>query len=582
MKFRNTLILLGVVLALAIFVYIFEIRGPEDTDGKSKNLGESLSLEIGNINKIELVYDDPNYDKIVCSVNSDRQWRIEQPLKASADQKAINRLIIDAISKNIHTSFKDTADLSEYGLEIPRVVATFHLKDGTSRTLMLGNTVPTGNRVYVKEKNSPEIFLVPANIVDNLTKFVSDLRNRRVIIIDKTSVQRMRMEYANGTNIGFEKKGTEWHLVEPIAAKADANAVEKIISELNNLRVDRFVAENPGDLSVYGLTQPQLRFVASSGDGEDKILLVGDKKDGSMYAKTASGEAVFLIKSGMIDSLMKQPPDLRDRTVMDFDVNDVEKLELEHLEHSVVVEKKSGVWELTVPTLAKADEAKIDEILKRLSGLEAGEFVSDKSQDMAMYGLASPQVKVVISLKRSGTKTLLVGKKAGKSVYVKTASAESVYLVDAGIVGDLTRGWLGFRDRQMMDFRRDDVKRIDLRRKDETITFIKQERDWRIIEPMREKAKNYQVIDMMRKLDSLKAEKFVTEKTERLLEYGLDQPVVEVTVTLEDDSTKTLLVGDKVPDSDSYYAKIADADIIFIIKKDVVDELEKDLSTIRE
>jgi len=582
MKFRNTLILLCVVLALAIFVYIFEIRGPEDTDGKSKNLGEALSLEIGNINKIELAYDDPNYEKIVCSANSDRQWRIEQPLKALADQKAVDRLIIDAISKNIHTSFKDTADLSEYGLEIPRVAVTFSLKDGTSRTLMLGNTVPTGNRVYVKEKNSPDISLVPANIVDNLTKFVSDLRDRRVMVIDKTSVQRIRMEYADGKSIGFEKKGTEWQLVEPIAAKADINAVEKIISELNNLRVDRFIAENLEDLSVYGLTQPQLRFVASSRDGEDKILLVGDKKDSSVYVKTASGEAVFLIKSQMIDGLMKQPPDLRNRTVMNFDVSDVEKLELKRLEHSVVIEKKSDAWELTVPALAKADEARIDEILRRLSGLEADEFMSDKPQDMAMYGLASPQIEVVISLKGSGTKTLLVGKKAGKSVYVKTASAGSVYLVDAGIVDDLTGGWLGFRDRQMMEFRRDDVKRIDLRRKDETVAFIKQERDWRIIKPMREKAKNYQIIDMMRKLDSLKAEKFVAEKPEQLSEFGLDQPDVEITLTLEDDSTKTLLVGYKAPGSGLYYAKIFDADIIFVIKKDVVDELEKDLSTIRE
>ena len=114
------------------------------------------------------------------------------------------------------------------------------------------------------------------------------------------------------------------------------------------------------------------------------------------------------------------------------------------------------------------------------------------------------------------------------------------------------------------------------------IVCIKQERDWRIIEPIREKAKNYQVIDMMRKLDSLKAEKFVTEKPEQLSEFGLDQPDVEITLALEDDSAKTLLVGYKAPGSGLYYAKIADSDIIFTVKKDVVDELEKDLSEIRE
>ena len=99
---------------------------------------------------------------------------------------------------------------------------------------------------------------------------------------------------------------------------------------------------------------------------------------------------------------------------------------------------------------------------------------------------------------------------------------------------------------------------------------------------MREKAKNYQVMDILRKLENLKAEELIKEKTERLLEFGLDQPDVEITLTLEDDSAKTLLVGDKIPRTDSYCAKVADSDIIFTIKKDVVDELEKDLSEIRE
>ena len=53
-------------------------------------------------------------------------------------------------------------------------------------------------------------------------------------------------------------------------------------------------------------------------------------------------------------------------------------------------------------------------------------------------------------------------------------------------------------------------------------------------------------------------------------------------MTLKDDSTQTLLVGKKLTDSDSFYAKTADTDIIFVIEKDVVDQLEKDLSEIRE
>ncbi|MFC1713510.1 DUF4340 domain-containing protein [Candidatus Poribacteria bacterium] len=586
MKFRNTLILFGIVVVLFLFVYVFEIRKPEESDGKSKNLGKTLQLERENINRIELSYADPSYETIVCSIDSNGQWQIEQPLKANADQKTVDRLISDAIGKSIHETLKEPGDLAEYGLDNPRVTATFQVKAGVSRTLMLGNTVPTGNYVYIKQKSEPDISLVPASIVDALTKFVSDLRDRTVIALDRANTHRIRLEYDNGKSIVCEGRDFGWVLVEPIAAKADASAIEAIISELNNLKVNRFVAGEPDDLSVYGLAQPQIKLTASLKDEEDRTLLIGSAENGSVYVKTTQDKMVFLVAAEIIDKLTKQPSDLRDKTVMIFDIGNVEKLELKYPERSVALDKKSDmegeIWELTAPMSAKADESKVDEILKKLHELKAVEFVSDEPEYIALYGLTKPQIEALLSLEGAGTKTLLVGKKVEGSVYVKTAPSETVYFVDAGIVDDLTKSSLDLRDTQMMKFDRNDVKRIELKGKEETIICIKQERDWRIVEPIREKAKNYQVIDILRKLEGLKAEKFVTEKAARLSDYGLDQPDMTVTVTLKDDSTKTLLVGGTLPDSDSSYAKDADADVIFVIEKDVVDELGKSLSEIKE
>ncbi len=254
-------------------------------------------------------------------------------------------------------------------------------------------------------------------------------------------------------------------------------------------------------------------------------------------------------------------------------------------ESLLMLQKKTDAaeetWEMSGPTKIKVDKKRIDETLQRLNGLEADEFVDDVT-DIAKYGLAPPQKQVTIFLKDAETTRLLFGKRVNRSVYVKTGSSETVYLIDVSIRDVLPIDALHFRDSQMMEFDRNDVKRIELKGKEETIVCIKQERDWRIVEPIREKAKNYQVIDILRKLDSLKAEKFVAEKATRLSEYGLDQPDVKATVTLKDDSTKTLLVGDTLPDSNSFYAKDADADVIFVIEKDVVDELGKNLSTIKE
>ena len=610
MKFRNTLILFGVVLILFAFVYVFEIRKPEEPTGKSNNLGKMLlvedvehaaSLFIRDVNRVELSYADPSYQKIVCFKDDNAQWQIEQPLRAKADQKRMNRLISDVMSKNIQNTLKDPEELAEYGLANPRVAATFHLRDGTFRTLLLGNTVPTGNYVYVKQESLPDISLVPASAADDLTKFVSDLRDRTVIALKQSDVQKIRLRYVSRVGasrrqalqiIVCEKEGFKWKLVEPTTAKADTDAVEKIISDVKDLRIERFVAEAPDDLSVYGLSQPQIEVIMSLD--KDRTLLIGRKEGSLVYAKTGSDDPVFMVNAEIIDKLRKQPADLRDRTITAFDRKAVEKLELEYPEHSIIIEKRADesqpeagekVWGITEPIKAKADESQIDEVLQRLHELKVARFVSDEGQPAAVehaaslfkYGLTEPRIRVIIFSSGSEPNTLLVGKEAGELVYVKTASVASVYLVDTGIVDKLSKTALNLRDRQMMEFKSDDVKRIQMKRKDKTIVCIKQERDWRIVEPIREKAKNYEINDILIKLGDLRAEAFVVEKAAQLSEYGLHQPDVEVMVTFKDDGTETLLVGNNIPDSGSAYAKNLDEDVIFVIEKDAVDELKKDL-----
>ncbi len=596
MKFRSTLILLIIVLVLLAFVYIFEIRKPKESTRESDNLGRLLSLAKEDVSKVELAYNDPSYEGIVCFKDDAGVWQIEQPLRAKADQKLMERLISGAMDKYIQRTLKETEDLSEYGLDNPRVTATFYLQDGTFRTIMLGDTVPTGNYVYIKQKAVPDISLIPASIADDLTKFPSDLRDRTVIALDKSKIRKLQLKYDDRGNIVCQKTETEWNLLEPIGAKGEKGAIEKIISDLNDLKVDRFIAEEAEDVSIYGLSQPQIEATVTLDDGAEKSLLIGREEDGSVYVKRASDKAVYSVNAESIGKLKKEAVDLRDRTVVAFDRNLVEKLELKSTGRSVVMEKKQEeskpgftkaeeFWEITEPEVVKADKSTVDEILKKLDELKVDEFASDDPEDLGIYGLSQPQIQVVISAKGSEPETLLVGKKKGESVYVKTASEKSVYLVDAGIVDDLSKGLLDLRDKEVLEFMQGDVKRLELKRKDKTIVCIKQENDWRIIEPVKQKAENYKVDSIISKLDGLEVEKFVAEEASQLSEYGLDQPDVEVTLIFKDVETRhavSLLVGKKLPDSESAYGKIASGKVVFVIPKDVLDELHKDVDDIRE
>ncbi len=156
MKFKTTLILLGVVLVLFALVYAFEIRKPEDSNKKSKRAEDVLGIPETSINKIEIVYTTPQIATLTV-VKSDKGLWQSQTINIKSD--VIQKAISAALGRYVFDTVKDTGALGEYGLANPRVAVTFYFKDGTKKKIIMGNEVPIGNYVYVKDESNPEIYM---------------------------------------------------------------------------------------------------------------------------------------------------------------------------------------------------------------------------------------------------------------------------------------------------------------------------------------------------------------------------------------------------------------------------------------
>ena len=580
MKFRNTLFLLVVVLVLLLGVYLLEIRKPGESSGKSKNVGETLAIETSDINRIELSYAAPDYQRIVCSRDDNGVWWLQQPVVAEADQHEVKRLISSSMSKIVKITVKSSEDLAGYGLDNPRVTAVFGLKDGTSRALMLGATVPTGNYAYVKIKGKPEIYLIPASIVDDLTKFVSDLRDRTVMALDELEIQKIELRYLHGDDIVCQKRGFEWEMVKPLKTSADTGEVENVISAIRDLRAETFVTEEPEDLSEYGLSQPGIQVFLTDDNGKSRALLVGKRQGNSVYVKTSLSDSVYLVDSGIVDKLTRDVFDLRNKEVLVFDTKAAQRLVLKSMGRTIVLEKKSKqgkeTWVISQPVKANADNSQIEHLLVKLRDLKVLKFISDQPRNLTDYGLDPALITVVVSLEGAKEETLLVGKKVGKSVYAGKLPVKSVFAINADIVNDLEKGTLDLRDKQVMKFDQKDVNRFELGRKGEAIVCIKQEHDWRITKPIRAKAKNYKIDDILKEMADLKAQKFISEKADHLSEYGLSQPSKRVSLAFKDGSSLELILGKESRDGESVYAKVSDSELIFVLDKKIAKQLDID------
>jgi hypothetical protein len=81
---------------------------------------------------------------------------------------------------------------------------------------------------------------------------------------------------------------------------------------------------------------------------------------------------------------------------------------------------------------------------------------------------------------------------------------------------------------------------------------------------------------------SLNADRLIEEKTADLGQYGLVKPSIEVTVTQKDGKNRELLIGDEVPTSSGFYAKLEDDPRVFTIATYTKTSLDKSANDLRD
>ena len=108
------------------------------------------------------------------------------------------------------------------------------------------------------------------------------------------------------------------------------------------------------------------------------------------------------------------------------------------------------------------------------------------------------------------------------------------------------------------------VKELDLASL-EAAHLVKEGSAWRLSAPQAAPADTTVVDGLLTSLEGLEVEEVVGESVTDLAQYGLAQPRVKVTATLEGAQPLTLLLGDKTPDGANVYAKTGASARVFTV-----------------
>jgi hypothetical protein len=332
-------------------------------------------------------------------------------------------------------------------------------------------------------------------------------------------------------------------VTQPIAAPAADSEVSGITSALGQIEITRVIDENPTNLNDYGLSNPRIEIdFKASGDKDYRKLLVGEKSPtgGDLFARRNDDKKVFLIPAFQETTFNKTTFDLREKSVLKFDREKVDGLDVDAGGKQLVIAKDGGDWKITKPLQTRADFGSVEGLVGRLQTAQMKSIASDNATpaDLKKYGLDKPAVTVNLNAGSAKATLLIGGKAADNTVYARDASKPAVVTLESALVDELKKSADDYRRKDIFEFRPFNANRVELTRNGQTAVFEKvkgQQGDaaqekWRRVSPTAGDLDKEKIDGLLSKLSNMRATSFA----ESTAKTGLDKPALTVSVKFDE------------------------------------------------
>ena len=250
--------------------------------------------------------------------------------------------------------------------------------------------------------------------------------------------------------------GLAWIYPAALRAPLREPQVLQVAEAAIGLRPLRLIAEDPADLSAYGLDDPRGRIELISDGGDRITVLLGSASaTGTSYAMVEGRDAVYTVSGDAVYLLSREPTALIDTTLPTFEPVLVRWLRVRgthgELEvrydafHDASQAAERAAYLITSPYAGPVlvDDTALGGVLARLrddlTGDVADGIVAEPAADDPALGLAQPAFELEVE-HAEGTYHLLIGAPAGATHrYAALAGRPTVYRLGNSRVATLDR-----------------------------------------------------------------------------------------------------------------------------------------------
>ncbi|MCH8820688.1 MAG: DUF4340 domain-containing protein, partial [Acidobacteria bacterium] len=403
-------------LALAAFVYFYEIQGEEKRE-EVRQLEESLlRLKQPEITAVEI---SPFQKESIALIKEGDRWMIERPIRSIADMGTLGSLLRDLESASRDRILTDAgSDIEKYGLDRPR----FRLTIGVGqerKILLIGNNDFTGNSMYVQLEGDPEVFLTSRSLTTAVDKELFQWRDKKVLVFERPQVQTIELENAEAT-IRLERRDEEWFLEAPLRERADQNKVRGLLSTVEFAEIQEFVDDFPEELESYGLVPARATLRIQLDDPLMwRTLELGQKRGEYSLARNSDWPFVFTVKPELSDRLNETVWDFRDKSVVDVDQTEIAQVLFRRVDdEDIIIKFQDYTWTVEKPDSHRDQEVQAYKFWYPITDIR---FQSIDDHQLDEPSLSQPEVRMVVTFK-DGAERSVVFAQAGDRYLARKVS----------------------------------------------------------------------------------------------------------------------------------------------------------------
>jgi len=555
MKFKHTLTLLVLALGLGAYVYYVDLKTPT-TKEQTEKKGRIFEFDRDKISAIAIKTPEAKID-----LKKDGPlWKVEAPVKDRADSGAMSSLLTSVELLRSESTIDNegkgvTKDqLKDFGLTDTQTKLTLTV-DGKPVELLFGKDTAIENRVYVMLEGSKSVEVVANTLRNDISKKTDEFRDKKLTDLSLSQIKKAVFKSAAG-EIEVEKNNEHWSLARPLKARGDDSKIGDTISQALTARVESFVPDTT-KLGEYGLEQPK-GTITLTVDQPQTLSIGGNPKDEKdkekVYARLSTRDAVVLLPKAIGELLNVKPNDLRDKKLVQFNNDIVDRITIEPAGKEKLVLARNGKtgWVRKADKDVDVNSAQVDRILSDLAAASVIDFVADVATDLPKYGLDQPVVKVTLSSfssentaeTKAGEKpivTVLFGKRAETKVFAKLDEDPFILSTPDSILETIVTDPLQLQPLEIYKNKADDIVSFEVVRPGQPTLSIERDKDknWKLAKGD-DKVNTINVQSLVNTLANLRAVRWLGAT---LPDHNLGNPDTVVTFKTSGNTSGKLTLG---------------------------------------